>query len=122
MALDENQQRLAREIGRRVKTFREEQGLSQEKLGAKAGVTGATVSLTELGKSLPTIDTLERLGDALNVRIVDFFLGIGVDRQTGMKYFRSYLFYQGLRGTMLDDCVGLANFWIDSAQEPTRVA
>lgn len=48
-----------------VWTMRRCRGLTQEQLAAKAGVTGMTISLIELGKSGCKLATLIRIADAL---------------------------------------------------------
>jgi transcriptional regulator with XRE-family HTH domain len=58
----------------RLKTFREMRGLTQGDLGAKAGMGGASVSHFETGQRMPTLDSLLKLADALEVSL-DALLG-----------------------------------------------
>lgn len=60
-------------LGARVKTFRAELGLSQEALAHRIDRTVETVSKIERGAASPTMDTLARLADALEVKFVDLF-------------------------------------------------
>ena len=44
-------------------------GLSQDKLSALSGVHRVTIARLELGTQSPTLETLKKLADALNVPI-----------------------------------------------------
>jgi transcriptional regulator with XRE-family HTH domain len=59
--------------GLRLKTLRASQGLSQRKLAANAGVSNATISLIEHGKTDPSMGLLKRILDCLGVSFADFF-------------------------------------------------
>ena len=50
-------------------TLRKQQGLSQEQLGEKLGVTRQTVSKWELGVTTPEMDKLILLADLLHISI-----------------------------------------------------
>ena len=54
-------------LGRTLKEFREEAGLTQEELASKANVHRTYVSLLERDKKSPTIALLFRICDALGV-------------------------------------------------------
>jgi transcriptional regulator with XRE-family HTH domain len=55
-------------VGRVLKGLREDRGLSQRELAAKAKVTGAYVAMLETGKKKnPSLAILRRLAQALNV-------------------------------------------------------
>ncbi|MCT4686837.1 helix-turn-helix domain-containing protein [Vallitalea sp.] len=54
-----------------IREIRERQGLSQNKLGAKAGITAASISLIESYKRSPTLKNLEKIAKALNVKVRD---------------------------------------------------
>jgi len=64
---------LKRAIGRRVRTARREVGVTQEDLAARTDRSTEAVSNIERGVSLPTLDTLERLAEALGVPLSFFF-------------------------------------------------
>ncbi len=57
-----------------VKKIREEQGLSLRELAARSGITKTTILGIEHGRHSPTVDTLQRLADAMGVEVVDFFV------------------------------------------------
>jgi len=64
---------LKRAIGRRVRTARREAGVTQEDLAARTDRSTEAVSNIERGVSLPTLDTLERLAEALGAPLSFFF-------------------------------------------------
>src|SRR5215211_6809183 len=56
-----------------VRQIRKERGWSQERTAAEAGIDRVTLVHIESGKSSPTVDTLQKLADALGVEVADFF-------------------------------------------------
>ena len=57
-----------------LRKFRELRGLTQAQMGARAAVGAASISHFETGQRTPTLETLVKLADALNVN-VDALLG-----------------------------------------------
>lgn len=56
----------------KIKRLREKLGLSQEKLACLADVSNNTIINIEAGKQQnPTVDTIKKIGKALNVPIED---------------------------------------------------
>jgi transcriptional regulator with XRE-family HTH domain len=64
------------DIGRRLKALRAHRGLSQRKLAQMSGVSNATVSLIESGKTDPSMGLLKRLLDAMGLSFADFFSAV----------------------------------------------
>lgn len=60
-------------IGEKVRKIRKEKGLSIMDLKEKTGLSKSTISDLENNKSSPTIDTLQKIADALGVDVRDFF-------------------------------------------------
>ena len=60
-------------LGERIRELRKIRGLTQEQLAELVDVEQKHVSRLELGKSFPTIERLEKIADALNVQLRDFF-------------------------------------------------
>lgn len=60
-------------VSLRIKTIRRRRGLTQAELAEKIGRSGDAISQLERGLSLPSFETLDRLADALEVPIRDFF-------------------------------------------------
>jgi transcriptional regulator with XRE-family HTH domain len=73
-------------IGLRLKTLRTAKGLSQRKLAANAGVSNATVSLIEHGRTDPSMGLLKRILDCLDVSFAEFFASAALGDE---KYFYS---------------------------------
>lgn len=60
-------------IGVQLKTLRNRRGLSQRQLALRAGVSNATVSLIEHGRTDPSLGLLKRILEALGVSFAEFF-------------------------------------------------
>lgn len=65
----------ALELGRQIRSLRQEGGLTVHELAAAAGVSKSLVSQIERGLASPSINTLRRLAGALDVPIAALFLG-----------------------------------------------
>ena len=61
------------DLGKRLKTLRIEAGMSQEKLAWEADITPAFVGQLERNIKSPTAKTLEKLAEALNLSVAEFF-------------------------------------------------
>ena len=62
-------------MGYRIKDLRQQQGLSQEALAKKSGISRVTISKLETKQdAVANIDTLRKIADALQVGIGDIFL------------------------------------------------
>lgn len=61
--------------GKFIAALRREQGLTQEQLGAKLGVTNKTVSRWETGNYMPPVDLLLELSRTLNVSVNELLSG-----------------------------------------------
>jgi transcriptional regulator with XRE-family HTH domain len=71
-------------IGIRLKTLRLARGLSQRRLAMLAGVSNATVSLIEHGRTDPSMGLLKRILDGLGVSFAEFFASAAIGDE---KYF-----------------------------------
>ena len=58
-------------IGKRIKKFRMERNLSQEKLAEMINTTNNHISRIEIGQRIPGIETLILIANALNVSVDD---------------------------------------------------
>lgn len=73
------------DIGSRLRKVREERGLSQRQLAARAGLTSSTISLIEHNKTSPSVASLKSLLDAIPLSLSEFFSAI---EETGPpRYF-----------------------------------
>jgi transcriptional regulator with XRE-family HTH domain len=57
----------------RVREWRERRGLSLRKLGERAGVSYVTIARIESGAMSPTVAMLEKLAEALEISVREFF-------------------------------------------------
>jgi transcriptional regulator with XRE-family HTH domain len=71
-------------LGPRLKSLRQQQGLSQRKLAVTAGVSNATISLIEHGRTNPSMGLLKKILDVMGVTFADFF---SEPSQTQQRYF-----------------------------------
>src|SRR3989338_581666 len=60
-------------LGGRIKELRRLRRLSQEELSEKINIDPKHLSRIEVGRGFPSLDTLERLADTLQVDIKDLF-------------------------------------------------
>jgi transcriptional regulator, XRE family len=63
-------------VGQRIKTLRNEQGLSQEKLALKADIDRTYLAGAEMGKRNLSLKSLDKIIRALGVSFEEFFQGI----------------------------------------------
>ncbi|MDX8411108.1 MAG: XRE family transcriptional regulator [Mariprofundaceae bacterium] len=61
-------------VSTRVRNLRESKGLSLRALAEAAGISPATLSQIESGQASPSVATLEKLADGINMSIAAFFL------------------------------------------------
>ena len=62
------------DIAYKIRFLREQQKLSQRALAESAGISAATLSQLESAQSSPSVATLEKLADGLNLTVASFFL------------------------------------------------
>jgi DNA-binding XRE family transcriptional regulator len=60
-------------LGRRIREFRKERGLTQEQLSEKIGKTDEVISNIETGTASTRLTTLFDIADALKVSLLDLF-------------------------------------------------
>ncbi len=60
-------------LGARIKELRKIKGLSQEVLSEKVDIDPKHLSRIEVGRGFPSLDTLEKIANALDVDLKDFF-------------------------------------------------
>ncbi len=71
-------------LGLRLKQLRTRQGLSQRRLARNSGVSNATISLIEHGRTDPSMGLLKRILDSMGVSFSDFFAS---DTRHSEQYF-----------------------------------
>lgn len=60
-------------IGLKIKSLRQKRNFTQLDLAAKCGIEQTNLARIELGKTSPTIKTLFKLADALEIDIKELF-------------------------------------------------
>jgi transcriptional regulator with XRE-family HTH domain len=65
-----------KEIGERIKRIRKEKNFTQEELAWKTNLSPNYIGLIERGKKRPSIETLRKISEALEVPISYFFENI----------------------------------------------
>lgn len=74
-----------KKIGMFLKQLRNENGMTQEQLGEKIGVSNKTISRWETGKYMPPIDCLNMLSDIYNISINEILGGERASRDEFTK-------------------------------------
>jgi transcriptional regulator with XRE-family HTH domain len=77
-------------VGSRLKSVREQAGLSQRELAKRAGVTNATISLIEQDSHAPSLASLHRILNAIPLSMAEFF-ALPVSRQNALFYKKADL-------------------------------
>ena len=72
-------------IGARIKELRKRRGYSQDLLSEKIDIDPKHLSRIEVGKGYPSLQTLERIADALEVDMRDFFEFVPASTQKELK-------------------------------------
>lgn len=67
------EEKLEESLGNRLRELRRQQALSLRALAEKSGLSANTLSLIEIGKTSPSVATLQQIALALNVPITSFF-------------------------------------------------
>ena len=67
-------------LGARIKELRKNRKLTQEQLSEKINIDPKHLSRIEVGKSYPSLDTLENISKALNVEMKDLFEFVHLQR------------------------------------------
>ena len=61
---------IGHQVGKRVREIRRQAGLTQPELGERAHMAAAEISKIENGRRTPTLETLDRLAQALGVTVI----------------------------------------------------
>ncbi|NVJ93343.1 MAG: helix-turn-helix transcriptional regulator [Methylocystaceae bacterium] len=64
---------LKHSLGARVRAFRQLRNLTQEQVAAEVERTPEAISNIERGRSLPSLETLDRLARVMGIPLVEFF-------------------------------------------------
>jgi len=72
-------------IGKFIGAMRKRQGMTQEQLGEKLGVTNKTISRWETGKYMPDIDKLQDLSSLLGISVNELLAGERIEDTADFK-------------------------------------
>lgn len=61
------------DVGERLKSIREQHGLSQRELAKRAGVTNSTISMIEKNSVSPSVSSLKKVLQGIPMSLVEFF-------------------------------------------------
>lgn len=64
---------IKQKFGRKLRKIRTRKGLSQEALSKEAGLDRTYVGKIERGEKSPSLDTIEKLADVLDIEIMELF-------------------------------------------------
>lgn len=67
------EERIDAKFGRRVALYRLQIGLSQEQFAEKCNIHRTYIGAVERGEKSPTLKTIEKIANGLNVRISELF-------------------------------------------------
>ncbi len=90
-------------LGSRIKELRKARNLSQDALAERVGIDSKHLSRLEVGGSFPSLDTLERLAQVLEVELKEFFEFAHHDEPKALKNTLTSLIRQ-----LTDDQIRLA--------------
>ena len=76
---DKSQSDIKRRFGKAIRRRRRELDLSQEELAERAELHRTYVSDIERGDRNPSLENIEKLAKALNIRVSDLFISYGVE-------------------------------------------
>ena len=60
-------------VGKQIQKLRESKGISQQELAAKCNFEKSNMSRLEAGRVNPTLSTLEKVSNALDVTLAELF-------------------------------------------------
>jgi len=79
------------DIGVKLKSIREERGLSQRELASRAGLTNGTISQIEANRTSPSVASLKSLLDAIPISMAEFFHTLE-DTETPKVFYQAHEF------------------------------
>lgn len=68
--------RTLRALANRIKELRDQEGISQEELAHRAGLSRTGMGFVETGKRWPRLDTLMKVAQGLNVTVDELLKGL----------------------------------------------
>lgn len=69
-----NTKKLRKLFGERLRNLRKSRNFSQEELAGKADIHPTYIGVIERGEQAPTLDTIEKIANALKINVKDLFI------------------------------------------------
>jgi transcriptional regulator with XRE-family HTH domain len=91
-------------VGQRIRSLRERQGLTLRALAERCGLSITAISLIERGENSPTVSSLHLLASALGVSIIDLFQD---DRQSAAVFVKPDERLRAESGGVLMESLGI---------------
>ena len=83
---------ITKSVGKRIRNYRTQQGLSQEKLASLSGCHPTYIGQLERGEKNATLESVEKIAVALNVSLSALFEKLGGEDRTGDVPLECYEF------------------------------
>lgn len=74
-------------LGKRIRAFRKRARMTQEQFAERVDIDARHLSRLETGRHFPSLDTLERMADVLNVPMAEFFRFPDLDTPAALRKF-----------------------------------
>lgn len=84
---------IAKVIGKRIRNYRKQLGISQEKLGELSGCHPTYIGQVERGEKNATLESIEKISSALNVSLSKLFEMLGEEDDTLNIPLQCYNFF-----------------------------
>ena len=84
---------IAKFIGQRIRNYRTQQNLSQEKLAEMAGCHPTYIGQLERGEKNATLESVEKIASALNIPLSRLFEKLGDNEQEDSIPLKCYEFF-----------------------------
>src|SRR5437879_7088200 len=73
-------------IGEVIKTYRSQRGLSQGDIERRTGLLRCYLSRVENGHTVPSLETLAKIAEAMDISLADFFPGTETSMAPAILY------------------------------------
>ena len=84
---------IAKFVGRRIRNYRTQQNLSQEKLAEMAGCHPTYIGQLERGEKNATLESVEKIASALNISLSRLFEKLDTNPETTSIPLKCYEFF-----------------------------
>ena len=89
-------------IGEVIKTYRGQRGLSQGDIERRTGLLRCYLSRVENGHTVPSLETLAKIAEAMDISLADFFPGTETPRDKETQKMLGELSQEKINAAVLD--------------------